>query len=148
MRVWYNELPSLVPFGGRMCMLDKDWSFFVDGAEYHIPSLYFFDGASIPRPLWSFVGSPFEPCMWAGSIAHDWIYLVHIFDRSKADEILYQLIMQSGVGSIRAHLIWAGVRSGAWWAWDNTEDDASVLAALKVQLRGRPDGAKFRLFLS
>jgi hypothetical protein len=122
--------------------LAQDWCFLWDGVEYWIPTGYWYDGASIPRPFWPVIGSPFHPDYWI-AVAHDWLYLTHLTTRKDADEILYQLLRQKKVGTIKAHIIWGAVRSGAAWAWKNNVKDTIELKAIIQLLRDRPDRDKF-----
>jgi hypothetical protein len=91
------------------------------------------------------IGSPFQPNYWAASLAHDWLYLMHWVDRKAADEVIYQLLRKSGVGTIKAHIIWSAVRAGAFWAWDNTAKDIEEVQKLKREVDTRSDHWKFGL---
>jgi len=146
MEIYFNRLPVCAPDPTRdRAILREDWSFFIDSQEFWICTGYDFDGASIPRPVWPIIGSPFEPCLWAPALAHDWLYLTHLTDRATADETIYQLMRQCKVASWRAHIIWGAVRSGAWWAWDNNAADVAELARIRAELLLREDGRKFRV---
>ena len=84
-----------------------------------IPARFEFDGASIPRALWSVVGTPFEPDLERGALLHDYLYRENPenIGRKMADTIFYETIRADTVGYCRAKTIYAGVRSGGWYAW-------------------------------
>jgi hypothetical protein len=124
-------------------ILCKDFCYYIDAVKHWIPKDYYFDGASIPRPFWPIIGSPFEPILFEPSGVHDWLYLTHLFDRNIADDCLYQLMIQNKVNTVKAHIIWGAVRSCAWFAWKNTAKDKAELGKINAELAKREDGKKF-----
>lgn len=71
----------------------------IDGVEHvvRIPQGYTFDGASIPRVMWSIVGSPFEPDYMLAACVHDW-YCEHAkcyFDRVIGDNVFLLLLART-----------------------------------------------------
>jgi hypothetical protein len=148
MKIYYLDNPRLEPFehrGKTLMRLTEDWCFAIDDKKYWIPKGYFYDGASIPRIFWSVIGSPFEPDFWAGALAHDWLYFTHFVTRQVADEVLYQILRQSGVGIVRAKVIWSAVRTCAGFAWELTPDDLSEMQCLKRAMSDSPNHAKYGL---
>lgn len=147
MKADYDRMPVCRPYKNNAAFVEfsEDWFFTMDGKAIWIPKDYYFNGASIPRVFWAIIGSPFEPDYWAGSAAHDFIYLTHIYDRSTADEILFQLLRRAGVGLWRARTIWAAVRAGGWVAWGNKEADKIELGQMLTEIAGRPDRDKFNV---
>ena len=144
MNIKYATEPVLIaiPLKNEM-MLHEDWYFCVGRRCVWIPAGYIFNGASIPGPLWP-IGSPFEPCLQAGALAHDFLYLTHLVSRSTADDILYHLLRQGGkVNSARAHVIWLGVRGFGQIGWHNFADDRRDLNDLKTIVSKRSDKDKF-----
>jgi len=71
---------------------------------------FIYDGASIPRSLWSVVGCPmdyaYESCL------HDALYASKIFNRKECDKYLYKAMKARGVSLITAKEIYLGVRFG------------------------------------
>lgn len=147
LNIRYDFLPQCEPVAGssKKMRLCKDWYFWIGNVAYWIPAGYIFDGASIPRIFWALIGSPFEPDFWAAALAHDWLYFTHQTSRAVADEVIYQLLKQSGVNTVKAHIIWGAVRAGAFWAWGNSTEDLEELQALKREVDERPDHFKFGL---
>jgi hypothetical protein len=58
---------------GRRVQLVEDFGF-IDQADarWDVPKGAIVDGASIPQPLWSIIGGPFEGRYRDASIVHDW----------------------------------------------------------------------------
>lgn len=114
------------------------------------PTLNFlFDGASIPRPLWSPLGLAPHGVMDGPALAHDfayhyqgamppgsyqvwstrgWIDMQTPMVRDVADELLQALVVHFGAADkVKAYLIWVGVRIGGGYAW-RRDDDGRKLA--------------------
>jgi|TARA_R110002074_G_scaffold117023_2_gene248745 hypothetical protein len=52
------------------------------------------------------------------ALVHDWRYFtLDPDDREFADDEFYYNMIDTGIGSIRARLIWRGVRIGGWLPW-------------------------------
>jgi hypothetical protein len=141
----FDTLPLCRPYAKNASYLElgDDWYFKVNGNKVWLPRGYWYNGASIPRPFWSIIGSPFDPDYWAGALAHDWRYLTHTCTRPEADETLFQLLRQAGVGLGRARVIWGAVRSCGYPAWTNNKKDKADLKELRDMVAARPDGGKF-----
>jgi len=74
------------------------------------------DGASIPRVLWAALGSPFDPRLVEAAIYHDFDYQMGE-PRDEADERFRVWLVAAGVGTLRAFLLWLGVRALGWRYW-------------------------------
>ena len=76
------------------------------------------DGASIPQPLWSLVGSPYTGDYRRASIVHDIACDEAGTDHEKrraADRMFYHACRAGGCGVGQSILLYVGVRIGAWW---------------------------------
>lgn len=76
------------------------------------------DGASIPRPLWSLVGSPYTGDYRRASIVHDVACVVAGNDgaaRKKADKMFFEACRAGGCSPWEATILYIGVRIGAWY---------------------------------
>lgn len=79
-----------------------------------------FDGASIPRWVWSVLGlTPAHPRILAGSLVHDFLYLHkelylhsgwHVFTKKEADKIFDELNKQAGMDRVRRFLVYNAVK--------------------------------------
>lgn len=72
------------------------------------------DGASIPAPLWSAVGSPYTGDYRRVSVVHDVACQNPAVPRREADQMFYQTCLAGGCSAGQAELLYAGVRIGAW----------------------------------
>jgi len=82
-----------------------------------IPAGFTFNGASIPRPLWSLIGTPFQPEYLEAACYHDWICenAQRYTHRTAGDEVFLQLLTDAGVPYWRRAIMFLGVRICSWW---------------------------------
>lgn len=81
-----------------------------------VPAGFVCDGASVPRILFP-IAAPMGDALFA-ALVHDWRYFtLDPDDREFADDEFYYNMIDTGIGSIRARLIWRGVRIGGWLPW-------------------------------
>jgi len=71
------------------------------------------NGASIPRPLWSLVGSPYTEDYRNASVVHDVACDDPAVDRAEADEMFYYACLAGGCNKGQARALYLGVRVGA-----------------------------------
>lgn len=77
------------------------------------------DGASIPRPAWWLIGSPFTGKYRNAAIPHDAYYMDHRGrTRLEVDKAFYEQMREDGVGRFKAWLIYKAVRIGGKGAWN------------------------------
>ena len=77
------------------------------------------DGASIPKPLWSLVGSPYTGDYRRASIVHDVACVIAGDDQSArraADRMFFEACREGGCNRREAIILYIGVRIGAWWS--------------------------------
>lgn len=72
------------------------------------------NGASIPRPLWSTVGSPYTDDYRRASIIHDVACNTPGIPRKEADVMFFHACRAGGCNAAQARILYAGVRIGAW----------------------------------
>lgn len=92
--------------GYNFSVIDGD-----DRRSYRILAGFTFDGASIPRFLWSTVGHPMSPRYLEAGLIHDYLYRTGKESRKIADYTFYKMLRHWGVPRWRAWLMWAGVRA-------------------------------------
>lgn len=78
-----------------------------------------FDGASVPKALWSVVGSPWDADILAPALVHDALYATELVNRHEADDIFYKLLKKNGMGTLRAYNRWMAVSMFGWYVWMN-----------------------------
>src|SRR5579863_2218818 len=70
------------------------------------------DGASIPRALWSIVGSPFTGKYVGAAVIHDVGCEAHKYSWQVTDRMFYDAMLDLGVGEHLAKLMYYGVLVG------------------------------------
>lgn len=108
------------PTDRNMELLRDFWFRDPAGTTWLAPKGSVVNGASIPAPLWSTVGSPYTGAYRRASIVHDVAcdQAVHAPDpkaaRAAADHMFYQACRAGGCPASQAELLYVGVRLGAW----------------------------------
>lgn len=102
-----------------------------DGKAWKAPKGAVINGASIPQPLWSIVGSPYTADYRCASIVHDVACDDPTIPRAKADRMFYFACLAGGCTRSQARILYLGVRIGAMTSGSTALSAfaASVLAA-------------------
>jgi hypothetical protein len=103
----------------RDMVLDRDF-WFVDrnNKRWDASKGEIIDGASIPRALWTLVGSPYTGFYRRASIVHDVACRKAGSDsklRKEADRMFYDACREGGCTIQQATILYIGVRIGAEW---------------------------------
>ena len=109
---WMTEAGS----DRHMRLLEEFWFRDPDGRVWTTPADYWIDGASIPRALWTLVGSPYTGDYRRASVVHDKACDEAVGDptaRRAADRMFYHACRAGGCAVIEATLLYIGVRIGA-----------------------------------
>lgn len=86
------------------------------GKRWLAPTHSLIDGASIPRPLWSFFGSPFEGAYRKASVVHDVACDQMKESWEDVHRMFYEACRCGGVGERKAKLMyWAVYHFGPRW---------------------------------
>ena len=110
--IWLTEAET----DRRMCLLKPFWFRDPKKKEWFVPSEYAVDGASIPRALWTLVGSPYTGDYRRASIVHDKACDEAGGDtkaRRAADRMFYHACRAGGCSIAESILLYIGVRIGA-----------------------------------
>ena len=100
----------------------EDFDIEIDGERLTVPAGFDdFDGASIPRWLWTTVGHPFMREFERAALVHDYLYAAPdarraqgVDDRARVDALFYAQLLQDGVRRPKAkRMRWAVERFGA-----------------------------------
>ena len=97
-----------------MALLEDFWYLDPSGRKWEAPKGSVINGVSIPRPLWSMVGSPYTDDYRRASIVHDVACDDQTVQRKDADVMFYHACLAGGCSFFQAKLLYAGVRIGAW----------------------------------
>lgn len=84
------------------------------GRRWEAPKDEITNGASIPRTLWSSIGSPYTGNYRRASIVHDIAIRSPCILRVDADTMFYFACLAGGCMLMEAKLLYAGVRVGTW----------------------------------
>jgi hypothetical protein len=102
----------------KMRLLADFWFTDPAGKKWLTPKDYVVDGASIPRALWTLVGSPYTGDYRRASIVHDKACDDAVDDqaaRRAADRMFYHACRAGGCSIEEATLLYIGVRIGGVW---------------------------------
>jgi len=96
----------------------------VDGIRHVVtlPEGYVFDGASIPRLVWSVIGHPFDPSFLVAAAVHDWYCerATELKDyqlRVIGDAVFFALLRRAGVPWWKRSSMYVAVRSYGLWTF-------------------------------
>jgi hypothetical protein len=116
-----------------MELLEDFWFRDSHGKLWDAPKTSVVDGASIPRPLWALVGSPYTGDYRRASIVHDIACDQAGHDqvaRKAADRMFFEACREGGCSPWDAMVLYVGVRIGAkWGAHHSVLDDQRVKIA-------------------
>ncbi len=100
----------------NMRMLEAFWYTDPQGRRWDAPKGSITNGASIPRTLWSSIGSPYTGHYRRAAIVHDIALQTPGVSRDEADTMFYFACAAGGCPLIDSKLLYAGVRIGTWSA--------------------------------
>ena len=100
-----------------------------DARRWTVPAGTVSDGASIPRALWSTVGSPLTGRYRRAAVLHDYLYRSQIVDKDTADRVLLDAMHGDGCDDELAQVIYDGVHLCGESSWTA---DGAVLNAGRV----------------
>jgi hypothetical protein len=121
------------PDGLHMTLLEKFSFVDADKTEWPVPKGAVTDGASIPRPLWSIAGGPFEGKYRLAAVIHDYYCDVRVRTWEAVDRMFYNAMLASGVDATQALIMYAAVR---FWGphWDGqTVVNSNLRTALLLE---------------
>ena len=81
-----------------------------------------FDGASIPKWLWSIYGSPLNGNYVVASLIHDGLYASQKVSKSVSDKIFLDIMKQSNVGYIKRTSMYLAVRVLGGKDWEEASE--------------------------
>lgn len=108
-----------------MRLLEPFWFIDAQGRRWEAPAGTEINGASIPRTLWSAIGSPYTGVYRRAAVVHDAVLDDPRVPRDEADKMFYYACLAGGCSTGQAKLLYAGVRIGTWMT--RTRPQESVL---------------------
>lgn len=97
-----------------MRVIEPFWYLDPDGRRWDVPAGTIINGASIPRTLWSSVGSPYTGPYRRAALVHDAAVGREGVLRNEADTMFHFACLCGGCSVLQAKLLYAGVRLGTW----------------------------------
>lgn len=114
--------PPLTPYpGGAGYILNHDYQVTIDGFTFVISKGFLFDGASVPKSCWVFMGSPFDSDLMLAALIHDWLYWSRSLPKDTADTYFKIVLRADKVGFFRA-----GTMHRAVWAFGGKAYDSNI----------------------
>jgi Protein of unknown function (DUF1353) len=102
----------------RMTLMKEFWFDDPQGRRWSAPQGYETDGTTIPRALWTLIGSPFTGDYRRAAIVHDKACVEAAGDKTArrvADKMFYHACREGGCSIRQATVMYIGVRVGAAW---------------------------------
>lgn len=107
----------------RFILLEKVTAFSL-GYRITINKGFDFDGASIPKPLWSIIGSPFTGNYTTPAAIHDGLYAGEVLDGKVCDDIFLDLMKQYKVSYVKRYAMYWAVRLCGGKVWkEHTKEE-------------------------
>lgn len=98
-----------------------------NGRIVTIPEGFVTDGASIPKTLWSTIGSPYTGKYRRAAVLHDYMYHSPLdMDKDEADRLFLEAMLEDGVELVCARTIYEGVHLCGRRAWNEDHLDSNV----------------------
>lgn len=94
-----------------------------------------YDGASIPKALWSLIGPPMGELYSAAACLHDALYASKLFDRKTSDKLFHQAMIASGVSQTLAKQMYLAVRAFGESAYEDAEDLPKYRNLVKIDVK-------------
>jgi Protein of unknown function (DUF1353) len=108
---------SPLPDGVLMELLEEFGFLDRYGSRWMVPKGTRVDGASIPQPLWSIIGSPFTGKYRDASVVHDYYCDVRLRPWGDVHRVFYEAMIVSGVSLARAKIMYSAVYfAGPRWS--------------------------------
>ncbi len=111
---------------GRKWKVIEDYTYKRGLIRILVQKGFVYDGASIPRIFWRFIGPPAAGKYAHASLLHDWLYVEQSLSkfgtlvkitRKEADDLMLAIMKDDGVSWWQRNAIYRGVRLGGGRAW-------------------------------
>ena len=131
------QQPLIIPISPRLYKLVASYSYLwlKDGVQHElgIRKGFIYDGASVPRALWSLIGLRPDGLVRPAALLHDYLYRFAgdlpagsyvrsddgplVWSREAADRLFARVMREAGVGKWKRRMAYRAVRTFAWRAW-------------------------------
>ena len=106
----------------NLFILNKDKTVESLGYSITVKKGFDFDGASIPKWLWSIYGSPLNGNYVVASLIHDGLYASQLVSKSLSDKIFLDVMKQSNVGYIKRTSMYLAVKMFGGKDWKEANE--------------------------
>ena len=120
--------PDARPIAGDKYRLQDDYTYTPPSQMFSItvPRGFGWDGASVPRFLWTLSGIRPDGLVRAAALVHDYLYrhrgkvpgCYRHFSRKRADLLFHRMILDAGESKLTAYRAYWAVRLFGWLAWN------------------------------
>lgn len=129
-----------------MRVLEPFWYLDPEGRRWDVAEGTIINGASIPRTLWTSVGSPYTGEYRRAALVHDAAIGREGVLRAEADTMFHFACLAGGCTMLQAKLLYAGVRLGTWSGARRAYAlDAHVVAPGAPRLPGQQSAQELEL---
>lgn len=135
---------QVLPDGRRMRLVEPFGFMEADGLHWPVPPQTTVDGASIPQPMWSVIGGPFEGKYRDASVVHDYYCDVRSAEWRAVHRMFYRGMLVSGVSVRLAKVLYAAVYF-AGPRWSDTAVENVVLGKPAIPTRTVEDNVMFSI---
>ena len=91
------------------------------------------DGASIPKVMWSIIGSPMERDLLKPAIIHDGLYTIMSLDRHECDDLLKEMLLFNKVPEEKIFAIYEAVHLFGGTHWEKDSSDQAQLITITIK---------------
>jgi len=122
------------------CLADKGEIMLLKDVRINLPgkgllrikSGFRFDGASIPRLLWSTTYHPFHHRVIVAALVHDALYASEMWERAEADNIFLLLLQKWGVPYYDRYKMYWAVRAFGGSVWKEHTPESVAFAQKSI----------------
>lgn len=94
-----------------------------------------YDGASIPKALWSIIGCPMGELYSSAACIHDALYASRLLDRKLCDKIFHEAMLSSGVDRALAKKMYLAVRTFGESSYLENEKLSKYRDLIKIEMK-------------
>ena len=116
-KIFTTVQPHIKPFAHDCFILMSDFYYQDEHINLVINAGFKYDGASIPRFFWRFVGGKFMPRFQRGAVVHDMLYNKNLLDRKICDKIFKKILIEDGCSKALANTMYMALRVGGGIAY-------------------------------
>ncbi len=129
----FSDLDIKVVDNGKKRMLLSDYIYENNKYKITVKKGFITDGASIPKPFWSILSSPFDGSLTYGAVIHDGLYTKMTLPRKECDKLLKEMALEKGYNKIKTIIAYYAVRLFGKSHWDKDTEAEKELVDIKVK---------------